>query len=309
MTLHIGFDPGGTGRKLAHMTAALDDDDRLFVGHLRAPAAFGNPAVQFSLFPYVDGQTRRAIEGQLRAALTSLLGSLGVSPAPDEDPLAFSLAHFGAVIVSVDAPSGFAMTGNSVRHTESAVGANFNTPDERTFLSSAMTWLGAGNMTPLRQRVFWKLIGFVIYGYFTGASSAAALARAASREIGADLKVSGATSSGVTIFESFPSETYRVMTVPTAATTLAHRFAARTPMNLAAAPLSPATFAAFRARLEQVARGVPGAWTRTRGRRVGDCLDAFASMMLGPWSQAGALRACGTSLPHLSAEGAIVLPG
>ncbi|MFL5347148.1 MAG: hypothetical protein ACJ8AT_20375, partial [Hyalangium sp.] len=150
-------------------------------------------------------------------------------------------------------------------------------------------------------------VGFAIYGYFTGASSAAALARAASLKIGADMKVSGASASGVTTFESFPSETYRV-TMATATTALVRRFAARPLVNIAAAPLHPMTFAAFRARLGQVAQGAPGAWKRTRGRRVGDCLDAFASMMRGPWSRAGALRACGTSLPLLSSEGAIVLP-
>ncbi len=45
MALHIGFDPGGTGRKIAHLTAAIDDDDRLFVGYLR-DGAFANPVMQ-----------------------------------------------------------------------------------------------------------------------------------------------------------------------------------------------------------------------------------------------------------------------
>jgi len=48
-----------------------------------------------------------------------------------------------SIIVSVDAPSGFATDGNGLRNTESAVAANFNTPDEATFLRRAATMSSA----------------------------------------------------------------------------------------------------------------------------------------------------------------------
>lgn len=305
VALYIGFDPGGTGRKIAHVAAAIDDDDRLFIGHLR-DRAFANPGLQFSSFPYLDAATLGAIEDRLRTALASLLALTGPCLAAGDDPLASALSRFDSVVVSVDAPSGFAIAGNSVRHTESAVN-NFNTPNEATFLSSAMAWLRASNLTPLQQRVFWKLVGFAIYRYFTGASNAAQVAGAASHGFGVGLTLDVAPHSGLRIFESFPSETYKA-TAGSPALALARQFATRKLVHLPAAPLHPTTFAAFGVRLQQVAQGVPGTWVRSPRCRVGDCLDSFASMMLGPWSMVRGLRARGTSLTFTQSEGTIVLP-
>ena len=73
-------------------------------------------------------------------------------------------------------------------------------------------------------------------------------------------------------------------------------------------PLSPVTFAAFQARLDQVVQNVPGAWARTPGRTVGDCLDAFSSMMLGPWSMTVGLDACADDMARIGTEGVILVP-
>ena len=205
MALHLGFDPGGTGRKIAHVAAAIDDDERLFIGHL-SDQSVGIPGIQLSSFPYLDAATLGAIEGQLRTVLASLLELTGPVPAPGDDLLACALSRFGAVALSVDASSGFAVAGSSVRHTELAVGANFHTPDEAAFLCSATDWLRAGNMTPLHQRVFWKLVGLAIYRYFTGARTAAQVAGAASHGFGGGLTLGTAPRSGLRVFEAFPSE-------------------------------------------------------------------------------------------------------
>jgi hypothetical protein len=306
VALFVGFDPGGTGRKIAHISAAVDDDDRLFIGHLRV-GSFGNPGLELGSFPYLDAPTLAAIEDRIRSALVNVLESTGSRPPAGDDPLACALHRFGTVVVSVDASSGFAVAGNRVRHTESVVGANYTTPDEATFLSCASAWLRAGNLTPLHQRVFWKLVGLAIYRTFTAAGSAGRVAAAASAGIESDLTSRVAPGSGLHVFESFPSETYRA-TAASPAMARVRCLAARRPVNLPSAALHPTTFAAFRARLKRVARGDPDAWARSPGRRVGDALDSFASMMLGAWAMERGLRACGSSLPLMRAEGTIVLP-
>lgn len=306
MALSLGLDPGGTGRKLAHLAAAADDDDRLFVGHVRAPA-LGVPGLQLRAFPYLDAAAERAIEGALRAALESLCALLGVACGAGEDVCAALLARFGTVVVSVDACTGFAAHGYPVRHTESAVGENYGTPDERAFLAGARRWREAGNSTPLHQRVYWKLVGFALLRFFSGARTAAELAAAATRGLREDFTVRVGPRSGLWVFEAFPSELYRVAAAG-GAMDVARAFARRRLVNLPGAPVHATTLAAFRARLAAVAHGATGAWARSPGRRVGDCLDAFAAMMTGPWAAGQGLRACGTDARRLRAEGAIVVP-
>jgi hypothetical protein len=307
VALHLGFDPGGTGRKIAHLAAAADGDGRLFVGHL-SDGSFRDPGLAFGAFPYLDAATLSAIEARLRAVLRSLLAQTGTSPGVLRDPLALALDRFGAVIVSVDASAGFAAAGRSVRDTETCVGANVNTPDQETFLARTRRWVRAGNLPPLRQRVFWQLVGFAIYRFFTGAATGPELARAKSRGIRADLSVDADLARGVRVLEAFPSEIYRAA-AGSPAMALARRFARRTLVNLPAAPLHRTTLALFEARLRQVAAGVPGAWARIPGRRVGDCLDAFAAMMMGPWAAERGLHARATSSEAALAEGAVILPG
>ncbi|HZV02502.1 MAG TPA: hypothetical protein VFF73_37695 [Planctomycetota bacterium] len=304
MALHLGFDPGGTGKKLAHVTAALDGDERLFVGRLRDRALL-LPVFQRATFPYLDGASVAAIEGALSAMLASLLAEIGPDVPAGADPREVALDRYGAVIVSVDASSGFAVPGSGRRHTEGCVGANFNTPDESRFLASAVEWHRLENVTPLNQRVYWKLVGFTIYRWFTRARSAAQVAAAAARRIGPGFTVTLERPTGVTIFESFPSETYRG--TRREALAVARSFAGRRLAPIPDAPLHASTLATFAERLRLVARR-KDAWARSRGKAVGDCLDAFSSMMLGPWSTTIGLAARGDSPALMAAEGAIVVP-
>jgi hypothetical protein len=296
MALHIGFDPGGTGRKLAHVSAAADGDGRLFTGHLTS-ALFGTPEVQFERFPYVGPSVTRGVHAALDGLLRELLEAHGGRAG--EDLLGRAVAHFGGITVSVDAPCGFALPGWSSRESERSIGPNFNTPDEHTFLVSAQRWMAEDNQTPLQQRVFWKLIGFSLFAWFARATTAREIAACAALEVGARVPVR--------LFEAFPSETYR-RTQDARAVELARTCARRRLVNLGCAPLTPATFGAFSRRLGQVSRWEDGAWARTKGRPVGDCLDAYASMMLGPWAAAGLVRLCGKSAEALQAEGAIAVP-
>lgn len=296
--------PAGSSRTSRRLPTT-DGDDRLFVGRLRDPP-LGLPTFQPAAFSYLDAVSVAAIESRLEAALRSILASIRPPVPVGADPRAVALQRFGAIVVSVDASSGFASPGNGRRNTEAAVASNFNTPDEATFVASALAWLAQGNITPLNQRVYWKLVGFVIFRYFTGAATAAQVAASASQGIGPNFTLPPAQPVGVRIYESFPSETYA--TTGPAALALAQAFAARTLVNIPAAPIHATTFAAFAARLQNVVLNAPGAWARSPGRAVGDCLDAYASMMLGPWAGNVGLMARGAQIPLLAAEGAIVVP-
>jgi hypothetical protein len=305
MALHVGFDPGGTGDKWAYLTAAVDGDDRLFVGRLRDPT-IRLPSFRPAAFMYLDPVAIASIERGVQAALTAILSQIGPPVPAGADPRVVAVQRFGAIIASVDAPSGFAIPGRGRRDTEANVAANFNTPDEATFLASAIRWIASNNVTPLNQRVYWKLVGFVIYQFFSSAATAVQVAAAASAGIGTTLTLNLTQPMGIRIFESFPSQTY-ASTSPTALA-LAQTFATRTLVSITAAPVSAMTFAAFQARLQQVVRSALGAWARSPRRAVGDCLDAFASMMLGPWAMTVGLLARAGNLAHLRTEGVIVIP-
>ncbi len=64
----------------------------------------------------------------------------------------------------VDAPSGFAIAGSSCRDTEAAAQVGiYCTSSLELFNQSLVTFAGAGNATPLRQRYYWKLVGFEVF--------------------------------------------------------------------------------------------------------------------------------------------------
>ncbi|MBM4381224.1 MAG: hypothetical protein FJ086_18280 [Deltaproteobacteria bacterium] len=296
MALHLGFDPGGTGKKLAHVSAAADGDSRLFTGHLRTQA-FGTPVVRFERFPFVAPVVARAVDEQMEQLLRELLDAHGAR-AGRGDLLACAVQHFGGVTVSIDAPCGFALPGWPSRETERSLGPNFNTPSEQGFVSSAQRWMAEDNQTPLQQRVYWKLLGFSLFAWFGRTTSAAEVAAAAALPPG--------TRVPVRLFESFPSETYRQTQHPRSIE-LARSHARRRLVNLRMAPLPPVTLDAFSRRLGQVARWEDGAWARSPGKSVGDCLDAFASMVLGPCAPAGVVKLCGDSAESLRVEGAIAV--
>ena len=305
MALHVGLDPGGTGRKWAYITVAVDGDERLFVGRLREPAI--GPEFQPATFPFLNADSIASIENCLQTALRDVLTEIGPPPPEGADPCVVALQRYGGVIASVDAPSGFAVAGHGRRETEANVASNFNTPDEAMFLMSAGQWMDTANQTPLQQRVYWKLVGFTIYRYFLGAAMTAAdIGAAASAGLDQNFVLHLPQPVGMRILESFPSHTYG-HTGP-AALVQAQMFAARAPVNIGATPLPPITFANFQQRLQQFVHNVAGAWERAPGRTVGDCLDAFASMMLGPWAMTVGLHGRGRDLGRVATEGVIAAP-
>lgn len=59
----------------------------------------------------------------------------------------------------VDAPAGFARTGERGRDTEACAAQSFATEDEPSFVAAIERFSRARNDTPLRQRYYWKLVG------------------------------------------------------------------------------------------------------------------------------------------------------
>ncbi len=72
----------------------------------------------------------------------------------------------GAFGVCIDAPCGFAVPGSAQRNTEAQGIGTFPTPSLDVFLRDFAAWSADKNHTPLRQKVFWKLIGQVAFRYF-----------------------------------------------------------------------------------------------------------------------------------------------
>lgn len=306
MTLFIGLDPGGTGKKWAYLCATTDDSEKLYVGVVRDTGA--QPVFAQQAFPYLASPTIASIEEALNRCLRSLARSMGIAVADQTPPLDALGDRFDSIIVSVDAPSGFSVPGNNIRATERAAGGNFNTPNETAFLASAAGWVAAGNVTPLSQRVYWKLVGFTLYRFFSGAATAAGVSAAACAGIRAGLTLNLAPAPGVRILESFPSDIYRH--TPAGVFAIAQDLAGRELTNLPKTGLSQITFPAFANVLQRLHGGDTGVWEKLKGP-LGDALDAFSSMMLGIWACGGGLRALATpntSLAQLRAEGAIVLP-
>ena len=306
MTLFIGLDPGGTGRKWAYLCATTDTSDKLYVGVARDASV--QPIFAQQAFPYLAAATIDSIEGALNRCLLSLAHAMGVTVPAQACPVDAMHSAFGSIVVSVDAPSGFSIPESSIRATEQAAGGNFNTPNEMAFLASAVRWVGEGNGTPLSQRVYWKLVGFAIYCYFSGANAAAEISAAAGAGIAADLILQLGPVAGIRILESFPSEIYRHTSDD--AFGLVQKLARRSIINLPGSQLSPATLKRFKTLLQEYHAGHRQSWARVGGT-AGDALDAFSSMMLGIWGRNGGLRAIapqGVGPDQLLAEGAIVLP-
>jgi hypothetical protein len=68
----------------------------------------------------------------------------------------------GAAVV--DAPCGFAIPGETCRDTEIAAHvAIYRTPTSLAFHQGLQRFGGSNNAAPLRQRYYWKLVGFAVY--------------------------------------------------------------------------------------------------------------------------------------------------
>lgn len=305
MTLSIGFDPGGTGRKWSYVCAAIDDDERLFVGRLQDGVR--QPILDVGKFPFLSVSTIKSIHQCLDGLIYDLLTGSGAKFKGQQDPLKAALHTFGDILVAVDAPSGFAAPKNYVRNTERFVGNNFRTPDLSTFLNKAKDWLSKNNYTPLRQKVYWKLVGFCIYQYFLRCDLSDGVATNACAGVSLNLKLSPKSFEKykIRVLESFPSTTYRNTSVE--AFNIASQLAKRKLVQVSSAPLSHQTFEKFQNILNQISSGNRVVWNRTR-TAVGDALDSFACLLLAETGRKIGLSLIADDLKRIEVEGAIAVP-
>ncbi len=305
MALLVGFDPGGTGKKWAYACAASETHDSLLVGRLRDP----DVEIDFSeqSFPYLSSDAIVSIRCAVGGYLAAIIRAHGWPVDEGADPIAQAATIFGGLVVSIDAPSGFAIAGENVRNTEQYACGNFNTPDQETFVSSAKRWIEEDNKPPLQQRVFWKLVGFSIYTSFNQAASATAISASVTQGLTKDLiiRIPDAELAGkIRLLESFPTQTYR--TTSSRGLDRVKLMAGRIPRQVEGFQISQSTFDRFKRLLTAFHAGDTKGWCRQRGA-IGDALDAFATMMLCDFARSVGVRAIAHSLKRLKSEGTIVV--
>ncbi|MDJ0521125.1 MAG: hypothetical protein QNJ90_03525 [Planctomycetota bacterium] len=299
---------GGTGRKWAHAAAWTDGWPRTLLGALRDP---GVHPVYAHAFPCLDAATLRSIRGALGRFWQDVLEADG-APVPSATRARGHVAQrFDRVHVAIDAPSGFAVPGVGRRDTESTCG-NFTTPSEAAFHASARGWLETDNVTPLRQRVYWKGVGFELFadalrGAGVRSPRAADVAANAAGGIGLQL-ARLEPRPGWRTFEAFPTQIYRCTHEGPARDVLVEHaargaaFAARSPVP------GRTTHDRIEAELTRIAAGELDSWTKTKDA-LGDVRDAYACMLLGLWADTTGVRGLGRDPTLWPREGVIVLPG
>jgi hypothetical protein len=208
----LGIDVGSSEKKvLAFCLVTADAHGAVRVTFERGGASSwpANKAGTFLDMTSPRWLAQAAESGVRRILESSLVVSTWLAPARDRTSVA------GAAI---DAPCGFASAGHTVRETELHAATSFATCDAQRFQTDLERFAQASNHTPLRQRFFWKLVGFAAYRSLMaslerGVHDCPLAAVTAFCSAGLDLAAPDGTlpaplPGSVPLREAFPSDTY-----------------------------------------------------------------------------------------------------